>query len=378
MGGEIHTTFGNAFSLGDFTVAANTHVSGEYTLATNYDGTTSNLYVNGTLITQTTPSPAISAGVKDFILGKEFDGYVKNFKFWNYITVSPIITLTGDNPQTISGSYTELGASAVDQFGNSVSVVIDSSNVDTATAGTYYVTYTATSTNGVRGTINRQVIVPAQVDQTFSYTGSLQTWTAPADMTVQVQMRGGDGGKWSFTAPGRGGWITFDINVISGRTYDVVVGGNGSGPGGGDGNRGGSGGGASGFGYNGTWYAIAGGGGGQDSAKTQNRNGGVPFSWNGQGTNGGTTTAARGNASGHNGGNGGNGAYAGGYGVGTGGGGSSGNSNGGGGGGWFGGGGGSPSSGGSTYYDSNYVNLSTIVSTQPSVQFKITNVNKLT
>jgi hypothetical protein len=84
MGGEINTTFGNAFSLGDFTVAANTHVSGEYTLATNYDGTTSNLYVNGSLITQTTPSPAISAGVKDFILGKEFDGYVKNFKFWNY------------------------------------------------------------------------------------------------------------------------------------------------------------------------------------------------------------------------------------------------------------------------------------------------------
>jgi hypothetical protein len=84
MGGEIHTTFGNTFSLGEFTVAANTHVSGEYTLATNYDGTTSNLYVNGSLITQTTPSPVISAGVKDFILGKEFDGYVKNFKFWNY------------------------------------------------------------------------------------------------------------------------------------------------------------------------------------------------------------------------------------------------------------------------------------------------------
>jgi len=82
MGGEIHTTFGNAFSLGDFTVAANTHVSGEYTLATSYDGTTSNLYVNGDLITQTTPT--ITAGVKDFILGKEFDGYVKNFKFWNY------------------------------------------------------------------------------------------------------------------------------------------------------------------------------------------------------------------------------------------------------------------------------------------------------
>jgi hypothetical protein len=378
MGGEINTTFGNVFSLGDFTVAANTHVSGEYTLATNYDGTTSNLYVNGSLITQTTPSPAISAGIKDFILGKEFDGYVKNFTFWNYITVSPTITLSGDNPQSISGSYTELGASAVDQFGNSVSVVIDSSNVDTATAGTYYVTYTATGTNGVRGSVTRQVVVLAQVDQTFSYTGSLQTWTAPADMTVQVQMKGGSGGGWSFTPPGIGGWITFDINVIGGRTYDVVVGGNGASVSGGDSTKGGSGGGASGFGYNGTWYAIAGGGGGQDSAKTQNRNGGVPFSWNGQGSNGGTTTAARGNASGHNGGNGGNGSRAGGYGVGTGGGGSSGNSYGGGGGGWFGGGGGRPSSGGSTYYDSNYVDLSTIVATQPSVQFKITNVNKLT
>jgi hypothetical protein len=94
MGGEINTTFGNALSLGDFTVAANTHVSGEYTLATNYDGTTSNLYVNGDLITQTTPSPAISAGVKEFILGKEFDGYVKNFKFWNYAksTFTPTYT----------------------------------------------------------------------------------------------------------------------------------------------------------------------------------------------------------------------------------------------------------------------------------------------
>ena len=82
MGGEIHTTFGNAFSLGDFTVAANTHVSGEYTLAVNYNGTTSNLYVDGSLISQT--NRTISAGTKDFILGKEFDGYVKNFTFWNY------------------------------------------------------------------------------------------------------------------------------------------------------------------------------------------------------------------------------------------------------------------------------------------------------
>ena len=107
MGGEINTTFGNVFSLGDFTVAANTHVSGEYTLATNYDGTTSNLYVNGDLITQTTPT--ISAGVKEFILGKEFDGYVKNFKFWNRILVPKGIPYLSQIGSMSSGSWYDEG-----------------------------------------------------------------------------------------------------------------------------------------------------------------------------------------------------------------------------------------------------------------------------
>jgi alpha-tubulin suppressor-like RCC1 family protein len=101
MGGEIHTTFGTAFSLGDFDIAANTHVSGEYTLAVNYDGTTSNLYVNGSLITQTTPT--ISVGTKEFILGKEFDGYVKNFKFWNYAKSFLVLPATGGTITYITG-----------------------------------------------------------------------------------------------------------------------------------------------------------------------------------------------------------------------------------------------------------------------------------
>jgi hypothetical protein len=64
MGGEINTTFGNVFSLGDFTVAANTHVSGEYTLATNYDGTTSNLYVNGYFNYTNNPESSDKCGCK--------------------------------------------------------------------------------------------------------------------------------------------------------------------------------------------------------------------------------------------------------------------------------------------------------------------------
>jgi len=44
----------------------------------HYNETTSNLNVSDDLISQTTTT--INAGTKDFILGKEFDGYVKNFK----------------------------------------------------------------------------------------------------------------------------------------------------------------------------------------------------------------------------------------------------------------------------------------------------------
>ena len=78
-----NVTGGNLVEYGNFTLAANTHISGEYTIAANYDGTTSNLYVNGSLISQT----AISLGrrtERDLIIGKEYDGYIKNFKFWNY------------------------------------------------------------------------------------------------------------------------------------------------------------------------------------------------------------------------------------------------------------------------------------------------------
>ena len=372
-------TIGDLVTFGNFTLAANTTTSGEHTIATNFDGTTSNVYVNGVLVTQTTPS--ITLGAKLLTLGQNYAGRIKDFKFWNYLTVSPTITLSGANPQSVTGDYSELGASAVDSNGNSVNVVIDASTVDDSTTGTYYVTYTATDTNSVTSSVKRQVNVLPQVTQTFSYTGDVQTWTAPADMTVQVQMKGGEGGRWSFGGGGAAGWITFDIDVVSGREYNVVLANHGNGPSGGESGRGGSGGGASGFGYDGTWYAIAGGGGGRcDGASNPHvAPGGNPTSWNGGGPNAGTTTAAGGNASGHNGGNGGNGTYSGGYGVGTGGGGSSGSSVGGGGGGWFGGGGGSSGGGGgSTYYDSNYINASTIVSTQPSDRFKITNVNKLT
>ena len=59
---------------------------------------------------------------------------------------APVITLQGDNPQTVEAgtSYVEAGATA----DTGETVVIDSSAVDTGTVGSYTVTYTATDAAG--------------------------------------------------------------------------------------------------------------------------------------------------------------------------------------------------------------------------------------
>ena len=67
-------------------------------------------------------------------------------------TTIPVITLIGANPQTIEvGSpYSELGATALDNYDGDItgSIIIASSAVNTAVAGSYTVTYDVTDANG--------------------------------------------------------------------------------------------------------------------------------------------------------------------------------------------------------------------------------------
>ena len=67
-------------------------------------------------------------------------------------TEAPVITLNGANPQvtTTGSSYTELGATAMDNFDGDISgsIVIDSSGVNTAAAGSYSVTYNVVDAAG--------------------------------------------------------------------------------------------------------------------------------------------------------------------------------------------------------------------------------------
>ena len=78
-------------------------------------------------------------------------------------SVSPVITLTGANPQVLlaGNAYVESGATALDNKDGDVSanIIIDSSAVNTAVAGEYFVNYTVSDTAGNIKSIKRRVSV---------------------------------------------------------------------------------------------------------------------------------------------------------------------------------------------------------------------------
>lgn len=80
----------------------------------------------------------------------------------NNDTVAPVITVLGDSPVTIGqgAEYVDAGATAMDDVDGEVEVSV-SSTVDTATIGTYTVTYTASDSSNNEATAERTVIVVA-------------------------------------------------------------------------------------------------------------------------------------------------------------------------------------------------------------------------
>jgi len=76
-------------------------------------------------------------------------------------SIAPVITILGTNPTylTVGDSYTDAGATAVDNVDGVVSVVTFSNNVNTSLVGTYSVVYNATDTASNIATATRVVQV---------------------------------------------------------------------------------------------------------------------------------------------------------------------------------------------------------------------------
>jgi hypothetical protein len=189
---------GILLTYGTHALVANSTVSGEYTIATNFDGTTSNLYVNGDLISQTTPT--IASGAKMIKIGEDYNGLIKNLKFWNYAKQF----FPGGTIAFHHGLFADSGNPYSDA---SVSAAAIAFRVYSDTpAGTY--------TWGVLATPSLTV-----------GTKTTYTWT-PANSLTKVDILmvagGGGGGKQVGGGGGAGGLLHHTNQSISGQKTIVV------------------------------------------------------------------------------------------------------------------------------------------------------------
>ena len=132
--------------------------------------------------------------------------------------IGPVITLNGINPQVIqlNSTYTEAGATAIDNYDGSLSVNI-SGNVDTATPGTYTMTYSAEDNSGNLSSITRTIIVQNNVPPTITING-------PNPVQINVNTIYNDLGATAVDALGNNLNITTNdqVNTLLPGTYQVI------------------------------------------------------------------------------------------------------------------------------------------------------------
>ncbi|MBI4068087.1 DUF5011 domain-containing protein [Candidatus Kaiserbacteria bacterium] len=89
-------------------------------------------------------------------------------------TIAPLISLNGNNPQTVEGAtdYIEAGATATDNMDGAASVSINASTVSTTTVGSYFVIYSASDISGNTASTTRTVNVVDTTPPSITLNGS--------------------------------------------------------------------------------------------------------------------------------------------------------------------------------------------------------------
>lgn len=143
-------------------------------------------------------------------------------------TTPPTITLTGDNPLelTVGDTYVEQGATANDDVDGDISgdIVIDSSAVNTAVAGSYDVTY---NVSDVAGNAATQVIRTVNVNQPVDEAPTLAPlvdWNNTVGDSVAIQTDASDDGAISYSITGAPTGISIDSNGLINGTITGAAG----------------------------------------------------------------------------------------------------------------------------------------------------------
>ncbi|MEX0966631.1 MAG: immunoglobulin-like domain-containing protein [Bacteroidia bacterium] len=128
-------------------------------------------------------------------------------------TVKPVLTLSGQNPDTIEvhTTYTEPGYSASDNLdGNITSDVVVTGSVDTAVTGSYQLTYTVSDAQGNTAVETRTVVV-------MDRTAPVVTLNGPAIDTIELCLPYNDSGA---TASDN---YDASVNIIATGEVDTII-----------------------------------------------------------------------------------------------------------------------------------------------------------
>ena len=129
----------------------------------------------------------------------------------------PTITLKGDATMSVvqSGTFTDPGATAVDADGNDISSsIVVTGTVDTATAGTYTLTYNVTDANGVAADAVTRTVKVVSKSVTLAYTSALPGGVLSASYEYDIyDMDNGASYQWL-----RASTMNGDYTAIAGAT----------------------------------------------------------------------------------------------------------------------------------------------------------------
>ena len=142
---------------------------------------------------------------------------------------SPVITLTGTNPQTITVNdpYTELGATAYDTEDHDLTsqIVINDSAVDTAQVGSYTVSYSVTDLSGhttiAQRTVNIVSLPAPQVITTTTGAGNAQVSLDEGILVSSPYTGSLPSNPPSGTFPY--GYFAFNATLTSGQTTATIT-----------------------------------------------------------------------------------------------------------------------------------------------------------
>ena len=202
MDGSFTIITSTATITGQFIVDSNTTIS--LTQSQSPFGTITNLVLTNSFISF---SLSLNSGCSEDGEGDRDDDYDEDTD----TSLPPVISLVGSSTVnlTVGDTFTDAGATATDNVdGDLTSSITSSGTVDTATEGTYLITYTVSDAAGNSVSITRTIIVSLDLPPTITLTGS-------STITLLV----GD----TYTDPGATATDEIDGNLTSSITTSGTV-----------------------------------------------------------------------------------------------------------------------------------------------------------